>query len=258
MTTHIYESLGGMTLPIDPTLIGTDLSLDVLDPALATLTALFKQALKSELDAVWTTVCASLPTDHPLYGSTTVVADTLELEPDSDVMRERKPDWPLLAVHRTDEATYEQTTIARVDRLQKWNAHLILGPRSGIATERKLRPILTRASDVLALVVERRGHPDYASGALQFFGLTLDGPHPIGSCRVVTSGVGNAMFADGDTVYPAMRMVLEIGEESVDTQEALVDIEGMNVHIGSGDESGSIPEFVEIDTDHPGTMYTDP
>jgi hypothetical protein len=255
---HIYESVGSMTLPIDPTLVDSDLSLDVLDPACAMLTGLFKQALKSELDTVWTAVCAGLPSDHPLYGSTSAVADALELEPTSDVMRERKPDWPLLCVHRTEQATYERDSFGNVTRKQTWNAHLILGPRAGIASDRKLQAVLIRASDILALVVERRGHPDYASGALQFFGSTLDGPHYLDSCYVVSSGVGNASFADQDAVYHAMRMVLETTEGSDDTLAAYPEFQGGTIHIGTGDASGVLPEVVELDTDHIEPMYSDP
>ena len=251
MTEHLYASWGGLTLPIpDSAVDGSNLNLTDLDPLTAQLVGLFAQAIRSELTTVWSTVCAALPTDHPLRGSTDPVADTLEQEPSSDVLRERKTAWPLLAVHRTGEVEFDE----RGDQVEQWLVHYILGPRQGVVEDRKLGAALPTVARIISLAVEEKSHPDYQSGALCFFGDTLADEPLARMISVKGWNVGTGKFTDEERgpVYPALLLSLNVLEGFTWNAEAYGPCTGMYVHVHGGDAEQLVPDLVIADTDHVG------
>ena len=251
MTEHLYAHWGGLTLPIpDGAVDGTNLNLTEQDPLTGQLVGLLAQALRSELTTVWTTVCAALPTDHPLRGSTDPVGDTLEQEPSDKVMQERKGAWPLLAVHRSGEAEINE----HGRQVEKWLVHFILGPRQGIVEDRKLVPVLPTAARIMALTIEDKGHPDYLGGAVCFFGATLADTPLADSIAVKGWGVGSAKFAADERgpVYPALLMTLDVEEGWDWDVEAYGECTGAYVHVHGGDAHELLPDMVIADTDYPG------
>lgn len=262
MTEHYYRSVGAFTLPLTADDIDdTDLSFGSADPASTMMLDLFSQAITSELTAAWTKVCAGLNANHPLYNSTTPVGDSMGHEPTSELVQERVCKWPLLALHRTGEFTLEPHTLHELKRTQTWNLHYILGPRFSIETDAKLTGALDWVALVVATAIQKRGHPDYDSGNLQFFGTdaddTLGERATIGSVSLIRSQTGQAVFSDGnkDARYPALRIDIETIEYGDETLAAFPTVTGMDLyeHVGNGQDL--LMNFVVADTDFPGPMY---
>ena len=262
MTEHYYGSVGGFSLPLLASDIDdTDLSFASIDTAGTMMLGLFRQALISELSAAWTKVCAGLDSSHPLYASTSPVADYIGMEPTPELMQERKPDFPLLALHRAGAPLLQQHTLQEIKRTQPWHLHYILCPRHSIETDQKLAPVFEWVSIFIAKAIEHRSHPDYDSGNLQFFSTdtddTLAHRAPVGSVRIVTSAIGQAVFAEGAdaTRYPTLRMELETEEYGDETLAAFPTVSGMDLHENVGNEVEVIQDFLVADTDFPGPMW---
>lgn len=240
----LYQKHGGLRLPA---LAGsvTD-NLGPLDPARARLLALFESAIVSELEAVWGTVRATLPTGHALY-SAAVVADRMELEPTDEIMRQRKAAYPLLALHRTGEATHAEHTL-EIDRLeQTWELHYILGPLEA-AHAHQLLDACTAVSKIVQQVVKRRGHPSYQSGAPQFF----DGRGSLASVKVTKhEGPGQSRYGTEDgPIYWAIVITLETVELVSDVDGSFETLQGASYDVGVGGTEGVAPELIIAETEH--------
>jgi hypothetical protein len=210
-----------------------------------------------ELTDAWTLVCAGLPSDHHLNGNTTPVNDTLELEPSPDLMKERKAGWPLLAVHRAGDAEMVDQSLQYQQIKQTWNVHWILGPRQGAVADRKLLNVLQAGAKIIDIAIEDKSHPDWQSGALQFFGASLADAPLASSVKVTGWGAGQASFAtdENGAKFHALRVDLEILEVWRPDVDAYTEGDGMTAHVGGGNQTEIIPDFVIGDTEYPGPMY---
>lgn len=246
MTTSLYQGFGGLSLPADAGSGATTLT--ALDPARAVLAGLFEAAINAELGTAWTQVTAGTVLD-----GTDPVEDVLELPPTGPNMKQRKAAWPLLCVYRDGAGTFEQHAInGQVERLiQPWTVDYIVGPLE-IGNVRKLGDIFQAVVKVVRLVIRKRGHPAYQSGALQFFPghgyigaidlKSYDGP-PHYQARFAGSEDG--------TVYHAVSMHLETAEYSrdLDGQDGVVD--AMDLQVNGGGGEGLIGALVTANTDAP-------
>ena len=244
MTDHLYEAIGGLPMPPDLT-SGATTAVE-LDPARAVLTGLFKQAINSELGAAWTQVTDTLGSSHRLYG-TSPVESTLELQPTAQELQQTKLGLPLLAVFRLGEATFEEHTLSLDRMTQRWGAAWIVG-QATTAERRKLGDFLVAGAEVLRLAIERRGHPDYDGGALQFFATTGG----LGSIRMVSANFEPQRINEqGETDWLILQAQLETVEYGRWDEGAYGSVTEMTADIGVGDSTGVIPSLVQVDSRHP-------
>lgn len=230
-------------------------TLDPLDPALDTLLGLFQAAVNAELGPAWGTIMATMPASHPLRAAgPNPINDTLGLEPSPGVMQQRKTGFPLLCVHRTGSAKYDEVAIGGgIERLiQNWDVHYILGPLD-VGDLEKVNRICVAVTKVVRMVIRRRGHPAYQGGALQFFPAQIGS---IGSLGAVTltgyDGPGQALFVGGDgPTYYAVTMHLETAEHTADDVQTFGNFDAADISIASGDADQLLPNMVQAETDVP-------
>lgn len=242
----IYEDFGGLSLPLEAADVTTTLT--PLDPAKAMLVALFKAALNAELGDVWTKVTNTLATDHPLR-NTNPVQSTLELPPTPENIGQVKKTFPLLCVHRSGRATAEEYLLSQDKVTQTWDVHYILAP-TDVGDCRKLLDVCVAVPKILRLVIRKRGHPQYQSGALQFF----DGQGTLASVNLTGwEGPVQASFAPEENAptYHAVVMQLETTELTYDDIDAYGGLEASTFEIGAGDDQGIYPGLIYADTTAP-------
>lgn len=228
----LYQNIGALSLPISLPVEGTTLD---LDPSRHRLIELFATAINAELGTAWTQITNQLPAGHPLKGKS-VVQDKLELPPTGFTMKERKPEWPLLALHRDGTGVYEQHTLTYDKLTQPWQLHYVVGPLD-TAGVHKLGDVCIAVAKIVKLVIKQRGHKSYEDGAVQWMGTGV-------SAIDLKSheGPGPARFAgdDAETPYLAITMALETVELAGDNTEAFPDYAGTSFDIGLGGSDGTI------------------
>lgn len=212
----LYQRLGSLSLPPDLGAIGEARTLTALDPARRILADLFKAAINAELAEAWVAAVSGRLGEKSPISPELPVADVLELEPNADHMRERQGAFPLMSVYRSGTGTYEQQTLQETKLRQTWMVDWILGP-ADLATKFQLGDTAVAVSKIIALVIERRMHPAYQSGAFQF-GLD-DGTSGITSLKVVRHiGPGVAKFAEGSDVTSYWAITIELESLEVSAQ----------------------------------------
>lgn len=238
--TSLYQSIGGLVLPVEADDV-TD-TFAPLDPGRDILLDLFATALNSELQAPFTVVAAGTP-----LSGRSVVQTKWPWRPRSAVSKCTAADYPLLCVYRDGEARWEAYRIDHDRLTQRWAVDYILGPLD-VADERKLCDILTAVPKVLALVLRKRGHPDYRSGELQFF----EGRGGFASIAMIEHSIGQAQFAGGgiddSPLYWAVSTTLETTEVDGENSELYPELAGASLTLGVGGENDSLPGVVSADT----------
>lgn len=244
MTSYLYEGIGDA--PIPPELTTGAVTAVELDPARARLTGLFAQVLNSELGAAWTQVTNALGAGHRLYG-TSPVQDTLELAPTSQELQQVKTPLPLLSVYRTGDVTFEEHTIAQDKATQQWQVLWIVGQAS-TTERRRLGDFLVAGSRAIRLAVEKRGHPDYEGGALQFF----TGVGGLGGVRVMRANYDpQRLNESGEADWLIMQLWLETVEYGRWDQGAFGSVQNASFDIGVGDSTGTVPSLILADSRYP-------
>lgn len=257
MTDSLYEGFGGLSLPASTA--GSPTTLTSLDPARATLAALFKSALNAELGAIWTLAT----TGTPLAG-TFPVQDTLELPPTAEKMQQRKAGFPLLCIYRDGQGLVEEHTLnGMVERLtQPWTMDYIVGP-TDVGDLRKLGDVLQAVVKTIRLVIRKRGHPAYQGGALQFWPAPMNGKVPLFPASSLLGSVNlksydgpphyQAKFAgsESNTIYHAISLNLETVEYTYDVAGRDPNVEAEDISVTAGGSEGLIDNFVEGATDAP-------
>lgn len=243
MTDYLYESVGG--LPIPPKLTTGAVTATELDPARAVLSGLFRQVLISELGAAWTQVVTALGSDHRLYG-TSPVEDVLELRPTEQVLQARKQALPLLAVHRVGRMTFEDHTLKDDKGIQSWRILWFIGQAS-VEEQRRLGDFPQAAAKQILRAIRRRGHPDYESGALQFFPTT----GAIGAVKSDWAETEPVQFKDSEMTWLMMEMAITTTEYGKWDDGAFVNADYMTLDMGVGDSTGIVPSFISADSRYP-------
>lgn len=248
-TDSMFERLGGLELPVRTAEIDGS-GLASLDPGRDLLLELFAAAINSELSEAWTATCATLPAAHPFREApVTPVRDTLPDEPTEQILRQRVGRFPMLAIHRSGIGRYEQMSLEITRLVQPWTLHYILGPLD-IIDQRKLKDACVAVAKIVALVVRRRGHASFQSGALQFFSGDEEEPFrgsQFASIRIDShEGPGQAAFGGeaSTTMYWAMEIKLETTETSGYDPEAEGDLDAMDLTVGVGGDEGITPALV--------------
>lgn len=240
----MYEGIGGHPVPMILADGATEAT--ALDPALTTIAGLFRQVLISELGAAWTQVTNALGSSHRLYG-TSPVADVLELQPTPQVLQERMTKFPLLAVYRKGDARREDHTVAQDRWIQDWGVLWILG-QADVNEQRKLGAFLVAGAKMLAIAVRRRGHPDYESGALQFFPTTGG----LGSVAINRINADPRRINDqGQTDWLMLELDLQTTEYGGWEIGAYGNVDYMTLDMAVGDATGVIPSFIQADSRYP-------
>jgi hypothetical protein len=248
MTDYLFEGIGGG--PVPPELETGEVTAVTLDPARATLAGLFKQVLNSELGAAWTQVVTALGSSHRLYGTSPVQGEVLQLRPSPQVLKERKNALPMLCIYRTGRATFEDHTIAQDKLVQPWELIWIVG-QATVEEQRRLGDSLVQAAKSIRLATRRRGHPDYESGALQFFP-DSSGDGGIGAVAVQWVETDPVRLnEEGQMDWLIMRMGLETVEYGSWDSGAYGSVDQMTLEMGVGDATGIIPSFIHADSRYP-------
>jgi hypothetical protein len=245
ITDSLLRTFGGLTLPAESSAL-TEQGLSSLDPGRDKLLALFASAINSEFGELWEAAVATLPSTHHLY-DTDPVRDTLPDEPSLELMTQRKAGFPLLALCRDGDAAFEDYTTEKDKLTQQWQLYYVLGPLD-VMDRRKLADILQAVPKLVALVIRKRGHASYESGALQFFG----GNGDFAAVRLVSYAAGEAPFAE-NAHWTLCRMTLETVEISGWREGAFGDLEAADYTMGVGGiDEGIQPALVIGSSDEQG------
>ncbi len=238
---------GGLTLPaVADEDTGT---LASLDPARDQLLAFFESVINSEFAEAWATAAAALPTGHPFSDLATPIADTFPDEPIQQVLTQRSTRFPLLALHRSGAATFEDFVLDRDKLTQPWTLHYILGPLD-VIDQRRFKDLCQAIPKTLRMALRQRKHLSYQDGALQFFGNTSS----FASIDLVSYAAGNAVFADGDNAvrYYATEMALQTTELSDHIEGSdETTLEGADLRLHLGNDDGLLPDAVLWSSDAP-------
>ncbi len=238
MTDTVFARHGATIF--DGSALGYSDTLEPLDPGRDILLALFKKAIESELGSRFDVVTAST-----VLVASEVVEDSLPLRPNPELMQQRKAAFPLLCVYRSGTATIEEHTL-EIDKItQPSEVVYTLGPLPA-SDIRKLGDILSAIPKLVQLVIKRRGHPEFDSGALQFF----EGKGHFASVRAVSYETGQAQFGDaGSPTYWTCQVNIETTELADGLPGETTDLVGAGYSIGIGNEGGVLPDALNIDTE---------
>lgn len=242
----IVDKTGGLAFPLNPNDFTNTLA--PLDPARSRLIALFAAAINYELSEVWTKITSQLGSKHPL-ANTQPVQDTLELRPSLSVMQQRKAAFPLLCLHRTGRATWDEYTLEIERRTQDW-ALLYILPALEVGDQRRLGDVMQAIPAIVRRVIRNHGHKAFQDGALQFF----QDATGLGGIRLVAqSDIGNAPFAEGADapMYYTLICELQTVEYCQDQASEFGEFEGVDYVVGTGDELEILPDFIEASDDVP-------
>lgn len=250
-TDSLFQRLGGLESPFRATGLRTG-GFAALDPQRDVLLELFAAAINAELGEAWTALCEAFPLPRDKFGASPVT-DKLPDEPTEQLLTQRKSKFPLLAIHRSGSGVYEPATLEVMRLRQPWSLHYILGPLDAIDA-RQFKDVCVAVAKIVALVIKRRGHQAYQSGALQFFGPgSPNTPAPFSSVRLVShEGPGQAVFG-GDTsttIFWAIEMRLETTEISSDVEDANGgDLDAADITVAVGGSEGLLPAMIIAKTD---------
>jgi hypothetical protein len=257
----LYQRFGGVRFPIKDGDTTDGQLYSSLDPVRDRLVALFRAAINQELGRGVNTVVAGSPWDLARTATNLAtalpVADTLFTSPTAEKIKELKIDFPLLCLYRVS-SDHEEFSLVREAERCAWGFDYVLPPLSG-SELRKLSGVLSAVGKIVQLVVRRRGHPAYESGALQFG--TDKGTLSI--LKVKSSQQGPASFSPtpGETlVYYALHAELEsleldapyelvVGGDADGTPTTETDFEGVDYNLGVGGADGILPDETQARTD---------
>jgi hypothetical protein len=208
------------------------------DPARDKLLELFAAAINSELADAWTAATNGTP-----LATTSPIKSKLPLEPTPNVMLEQVNNFPVLALHRSGTAEYEELTLQIEQRKQQWLLHYFLSPLRADHM-RQLSGVLAWVPAIIQEVIYLQGHPSYESGAIQFgFG----GSGGLSTLRITGHEIGQARFADsGDEgpTYLACTVTLESTERGDWIDGAFPDLDGMILRAGVGGADEVLPDVI--------------
>jgi hypothetical protein len=239
--TSLPRRVGDLALPLEASSV---VSGTFPDPARDQLLELFAAALNAQLDAAWQAGAVGTPLEL-----TAPVQSKLPLEPTPNVMLEQRQEFPLLALHRTGAAEYEDLTLHVEQRRQQWQLHYFLSPLR-VDHVRRLSGVLTWVPTIVQQVIYMQGHPAYDSGALQFG----TGKGGLATLRIVSHELGQARFADsGDDgpTYLACSITLESTEVGGWTDAASVDLDGATFKASVGDAVNLYADMIRAKTEYP-------
>lgn len=256
---YLYRKFGGTRFPIaDGDVTGAQLY-SALDPVRDRMVALFRAAINKELGRAVDSVVVGSPWDLARAGTNLAAAlpvqDTLYTSPTSEKLREMKFGFPLLCLYRVS-SEHEEFSMTREAERCTWGLDYVLPPLSG-SELRKLTAVLSAVGKIIQLVVYRRGHPAYESGAIQFG----SDKGNLTTLRVKSSQQGPAVVGslpNDTTVFYALHLEMEsleldmpydLDADGTPTTEA--DFEGADYNLGVGGADGVLPDETQARTDFP-------
>jgi hypothetical protein len=238
----IYRRVGTTEFPFSAEDVD-DAELSITDAAQDTLLALFAAAINDELTAAFQKVCAAIPA---LAGKLPVV-DRWPGQLTPQVMKERKADFPILAVYRIGTATWTQRTLDVLQLNQEWGIDYVLGPLDTGPLQRVGR-ILQKVIALLQLVLWQRGHKAYRDGETQF-----GDANSLQWAFIESHEFGQAKFVNDETgvVYYALSAKMTTVEVDSDVEGVLPDFTGTTFTFGVGGSDGVLPDEIVAVTEVP-------
>lgn len=243
----INQRVGVFEFPYSDTDVD-DTELTVTDLAQSTLLALFQAAINDELTGVFAKVAAGTALDH----------DSLPLIPVRDVWpgrwspqvaKQRKTNFPVLALYRTGQAEWNELTLGTDQLTQKWGLDLILGPLD-VGDSQRIERILPRIGVLLQRVIRQRGHKSYQSGAC-LWGVQEEGS--LSSIWIDQQEMGPAQFVgdDGGVTYLGFSAQLTTTEVDSDVAGTYGDpLQQMTLTVAlKGGDGTTIPAFIIAESD---------
>lgn len=239
----IYGGLGAAALPLAAGDI-SDTELAFVDQAQQLLLDLLAAAINYELTDAWTKVCASLPPDSKLVGSTAPVGSKWRLAPTKEHLSETAVSWPILSVTRTGESEAGFFTVDTRTIRQKWDVSWMLGP-VGLAESSKLQGALAYFFSIVDRTIAQKGHVAYESGEL----VLASESSPFLAVEVFGLDGGFVRVDEDGPQILAATVKLDAIERFLPTLDHLSAIDGVKLreHLASPD-GANITDFVVDDT----------
>lgn len=107
------------------------------------------------------------------------IMDVITVMPSAQNLMQRKEVWPLLAVYREGEPTYENETIKIRVRKQQFSVDYIIGPL-GADTQDRYGDFVLQVLNAMESAIENGRHPAYRNGVCPFQGV-------FSSVRIISS-----------------------------------------------------------------------
>lgn len=183
----IADGFGSTRFPVDPALVGSDVTAAALDPGQDAIIGLLKAAINADLGEAWSRLTQGLSFNHFTrkinLSESAPVNFTIDALPDSGAATQQLFDWPVLAVYPVGSPESFELTMSLEAERQNWAVAYIIGPLD-VAWQRKLgRGFCRLVYRSIRRAIWNGYHPAFQSGKRQFFGqyseiktLGCDGP----------------------------------------------------------------------------------
>lgn len=253
----LASGFGSTTFPLrtDDPLTGEPLTAaGQLDRGKTVLLYLLRAAINADCGDAWQAIMSQEDGDSFLqeYAKLGIglnpVMDIMTVQPSPQNLTQRKEAWPLLAVYREGEPTYDWKTSKIRRRTQQWGVDYIMAPLAADSQDR-LGDIVVHVVDSIETTIMRGGHPAYNGGANPFYGI-FNSLHVVSSTGPACSEVIDQKQGAG---YFGGSVTLVSSELSVPLANAELDPRWANLgyfptdYAGYGDALDAIPATVEPD-----------
>jgi hypothetical protein len=171
---QIFDGFGCTRFPVNPDLVGDDVTAANLDSGQDTIIALLAAAINADVGAAWQRIVQNLPNNHFLMrenlSASQPVNFTTDSEPNPALTTQQLFDWPVLAVWPSGQPEEFELTMAIPALRQNWSIAYLIGPLDA-AWQRKLgRGICRLVFRSIQRTIWKGYHPAYMNGQRQFFG----------------------------------------------------------------------------------------
>lgn len=216
----------------------------IVDSVQETLLACFKAAILDEFSDAFATATTAIDS---LSGQP-VVADTWSGLLTPQVMKQRKPLFPLLSVGWTGQAEWSEYTLGVDHCKRKWLVNYVLGPLDAGPAQR-VDKLPHKIAVLLQLVIRNRGHKAFQNGALLWGDDTEGRP---ASISFDSHEAGQASFAGDESspLYYGMTANLTTSETDFDLN-IYPPLTGATFTVGAGGSDGVIPSEIIAQTEFP-------
>lgn len=207
MTQSIHNGFGATRFPLPTVTTGAE-----LDPGAESLLRLLEAAINADAGDAWRSVLGILPPGHFLSKyENKPVGTASRTEVSIQNMAQFVARWPLLAVYREGEPTFEPCTTSFGYLVQNWSVDYIIGPLDP-GDQKIIGSLCNPIARLIRTVLHHGYHPAYQNGVRQFMGQfstigtkAIQGPNVARDLSTGESGVG----------YFGMTIVVETRERDV-------------------------------------------
>lgn len=210
------------------------------DPIRLVLLDLFRAALINRFSLTWDTMTAGTP----LVNTASAVVDFYPGALTTELLTERKCEFPLLLVDRVGTVEYAEESLELEKTTQPWDLNWVLGPlRTGEL--HRFRAALTKlVPDLVRDICSGGGvHPSYNSGN-SVFG---PGGIPVGSMRLANHNADSLTIQGKgeERLYHGVTCRLETTEYDTDSADNYPDFLTADISVAVGGFEGLVPDFIK-------------